>query len=238
MREPLRARHCTDPPSCDCIRELTEFRDRVVAAAEAKNLRIRELEEQVHRLRKKSLAMRSELDAWRSGASEKSYKARSGQLYAFMGKALRRLAVHDASAAATILAQALRMTPEDLDELAFKASLEPRHGSHPNGNHLKGTNRNRTIRKRIKPSQRARIFARDGHRCRTCGDSGTEDNPLTIDHIVSITRGGTNNDTNLQTLCATCNRRKAELDAVVPPALDPAGGIRPSWECPTCGRVT
>lgn len=225
-----RERHCTEPPLCDCVRELVEYRDRVVAAAEAKNLRIRELERLRHQFRKELSALRAEREAWRNGTEEKSFKARNGQLYAFMGRALRRLAAHDASGAAALLAEALRLSPEQLDELAFKASLEPRHGPHPNGNHLKGTNRNRSIRKRIRSSQRARIFERDLHRCRNCGRGGSEDNPLTIDHIVPIGRGGTNNDTNLQTLCAACNRLKAERDDVVPPPLDPADIIRPSWE--------
>jgi len=55
-----------------------------------------------------------------------------------------------------------------------------------------------------RPEVRARIFARDNYRCVECGS--TEN--LTIDHIISVYRGGTDEDTNLQTLCNSCNARK------------------------------
>lgn len=49
-----------------------------------------------------------------------------------------------------------------------------------------------------------RIFERDGHRCQECG--ATEE--ITVDHIVPISAGGTDDDGNLQTLCRSCNSRK------------------------------
>lgn len=48
------------------------------------------------------------------------------------------------------------------------------------------------------------IFARDGYRCLLCGAS----RPLTVDHHVAIVNGGTNDLTNLRTLCRPCNSRK------------------------------
>lgn len=56
-----------------------------------------------------------------------------------------------------------------------------------------------------KPEVRFRILQRDNYHCVQCGST----NNLTIDHIVSIYRGGTNKDTNLQTLCNSCNSRKS-----------------------------
>jgi 5-methylcytosine-specific restriction endonuclease McrA len=56
-----------------------------------------------------------------------------------------------------------------------------------------------------KPEVRRRIFLRDNYRCVKCGS--TED--LTVDHITSVYQGGTDEDSNLQTLCNTCNSRKA-----------------------------
>lgn len=53
---------------------------------------------------------------------------------------------------------------------------------------------------------RHRIFERDGRRCLSC--KSMED--LTIDHIIPISHDGTNEDSNLQTLCRTCNGRKRD----------------------------
>lgn len=48
------------------------------------------------------------------------------------------------------------------------------------------------------------IFYRDGKVCARCG--ATED--LTIDHIVAIVNGGSDELTNLQVLCRSCNAQK------------------------------
>jgi hypothetical protein len=48
------------------------------------------------------------------------------------------------------------------------------------------------------------VFARDGGQCQSCG--ATHD--LEIDHIIPLSRGGSNTEKNLQVLCTTCNRRK------------------------------
>lgn len=55
-----------------------------------------------------------------------------------------------------------------------------------------------------KASIKKRLYARVEHKCVTCG--ATEN--LTIDHIIPLRRGGTNDDSNLQILCGTCNRFK------------------------------
>lgn len=51
---------------------------------------------------------------------------------------------------------------------------------------------------------RAAILERDKHRCVACRST---DN-LEIDHIIPVSRGGTGDPSNLQTLCRPCNRRK------------------------------
>ncbi len=57
-----------------------------------------------------------------------------------------------------------------------------------------------------KPGVRSSVFARDGYKCVECGSVEN----LTVDHIVSIYRGGAPRDFgNLQTLCSICNSRKA-----------------------------
>lgn len=51
---------------------------------------------------------------------------------------------------------------------------------------------------------RKAIFARDKYTCQSCG---RKDN-LTVDHIVQLSHGGTNNPENLQTLCKYCHEKK------------------------------
>ncbi|WP_155021236.1 HNH endonuclease [Citrobacter youngae] len=59
-------------------------------------------------------------------------------------------------------------------------------------------------RKNISPGVRLKIYRRDKYRCKYCGTS----DDLTIDHIQPVSKGGGNEDENLQTLCRACNRRK------------------------------
>lgn len=58
---------------------------------------------------------------------------------------------------------------------------------------------------------RLRIFRRDGYTCRYCqfhADSEKEKKALTVDHVVPLSKGGTNKPRNLVTACAECNQRK------------------------------
>jgi hypothetical protein len=62
---------------------------------------------------------------------------------------------------------------------------------------------------------RWRVFKRDGYRCLACG----ADTDLTVDHIVPVTQGGTNDQSNLQTVCRRCNSRKGATTAsYLPPS--------------------
>ena len=69
---------------------------------------------------------------------------------------------------------------------------------------------------------RVEVFTRDGFRCVRCdlegGPNPGEGLPYTgrwsamdvvVDHIVALARGGTNDLSNLQTLCDACNLYKA-----------------------------
>lgn len=56
------------------------------------------------------------------------------------------------------------------------------------------------------------LFARDHYRCQYCGRAGVELKPresLTRDHVIPLSRGGTNAWTNVVTACSSCNTRKA-----------------------------
>lgn len=52
-------------------------------------------------------------------------------------------------------------------------------------------------------SIRKRVLARDLHTCQACGRLGDE-----VDHIVPLSKGGTDVLTNLQVLCKFCHSRK------------------------------
>lgn len=55
------------------------------------------------------------------------------------------------------------------------------------------------------------LFARDEYRCQFCGrraDGLRSREYLTRDHLVPLSRGGTNEWTNVITACSTCNTRK------------------------------
>lgn len=61
-----------------------------------------------------------------------------------------------------------------------------------------------TVRGSIPLETRREVFAHDGWACVQCGCKRN----LELDHIQPISRGGTDDRWNLQTLCRPCNRRK------------------------------
>lgn len=71
---------------------------------------------------------------------------------------------------------------------------------------------NKTPRIFIPPEVRTYVFGRDNYQCKGCGKTENEAQ-LTIDHIIPLAKGGSNDISNLQTLCFQCNRKKkADLD--------------------------
>ena len=61
-------------------------------------------------------------------------------------------------------------------------------------------------RERIPEDVRIFVWKRDEGRCVQCG---SQEN-LEFDHIVPVSRGGSNTARNIQLLCETCNRRKSD----------------------------
>lgn len=64
----------------------------------------------------------------------------------------------------------------------------------------------RPRRMSLSVARRFDVFKRDGYTCRICQKAGGE---LEVDHIVPVSKGGSNAMENLQTLCWTCNSGKA-----------------------------
>lgn len=58
---------------------------------------------------------------------------------------------------------------------------------------------------------RWKIIERDGWKCVWCKSKSC----LTIDHIIHWSKGGTNERSNLQTLCRACNNRRGDADIMI-----------------------
>lgn len=63
------------------------------------------------------------------------------------------------------------------------------------------------IRTPIPPKLRYEILERGNSRCVVCGTTAKRAR-LEVDHIVPVSKGGTNDPSNLQVLCVTCNQGK------------------------------
>lgn len=63
----------------------------------------------------------------------------------------------------------------------------------------------------LSSSLRFRILKRDGYQCCLCGRSAPGV-VLEVDHRIPVSKGGTNDESNLMTLCFDCNRGKGTND--------------------------
>lgn len=59
---------------------------------------------------------------------------------------------------------------------------------------------------------RTRVFIRDNWQCRGCGRVCSGKGEAHCDHIVPKAQGGTDEDSNLQTLCERCHGRKTQRE--------------------------
>lgn len=64
----------------------------------------------------------------------------------------------------------------------------------------------------ISKRTRFEVMRRDGNRCIYCGATAKE-TQLTIDHVIPIALGGTDDLTNLVTACTPCNSGKTSVNA-------------------------
>ncbi len=76
----------------------------------------------------------------------------------------------------------------------------------------------------MRPIVRNRILDRDGHKCLNCGS----EQDLHIDHIIPLSRGGRENEENMQVLCRGCNLRKHNSIDIKPYVKI---GISPDFIC-------
>lgn len=72
------------------------------------------------------------------------------------------------------------------------------------------------MRKAITKRVRFEIFKRDSFTCQYCSLK-PPDVPIEIDHIVPVSKGGTNDDDNLITACFNFNRGKSNIELLSVP---------------------
>ena len=85
-----------------------------------------------------------------------------------------------------------------------------------------------TERIRFSPDTRRRISARQENHCMYCGVRLSKNN-LHLDHIYPRDHGGSNDESNLQALCAACNTRKGvQTDAELRKRYHPLMPIQPT----------
>ena len=56
------------------------------------------------------------------------------------------------------------------------------------------------------------ILERDKHLCQACKRNGLAKRGWHVDHIISKAKGGTDEQTNLQTLCEPCHNSKTAME--------------------------
>ena len=64
------------------------------------------------------------------------------------------------------------------------------------------------MRKGLNGRLRVKILMRDKSTCQICGKTPKDNVTLHVDHILPVSRGGTNEESNLRVLCHTCNTSK------------------------------
>jgi 5-methylcytosine-specific restriction endonuclease McrA len=62
----------------------------------------------------------------------------------------------------------------------------------------------------IRPEKRLAIYLRDGMCCAYCGSKFEDGAELSLDHVLAVELGGTNETANLITCCRFCNSSKQD----------------------------
>ena len=73
--------------------------------------------------------------------------------------------------------------------------IKPNKGTYKKGRLISGTTRQN-------------VLMRDNYTCQICGATVKDGAKLELDHIIPYSKGGTNDESNLQVLCQQCNREK------------------------------
>ncbi len=63
--------------------------------------------------------------------------------------------------------------------------------------------------------RRARILKRDSYLCQECLRGGIITEAKEVDHILNKKRGGTDHDSNLESLCVKCHKEKTARERIL-----------------------
>ena len=93
-----------------------------------------------------------------------------------------------------------------------KRIVEVQNGELSEADLLRRVEREQPTRSPIPQKLRYAILKRDREQCVKCGASPKKNSEVTleVDHIIPFAKGGTNDPTNLQTLCWSCNQGKTD----------------------------
>ena len=100
-------------------------------------------------------------------------------------------------------------------------------------------------REPISRKKRFEIFARDNFTCQYCGQKAPQV-VLHVDHIHPVSKGGTNDPSNLVTACSSCNTGKGASEIVAAPVAEDRLSesvlddikSRCNGKCERCGKET
>lgn len=70
--------------------------------------------------------------------------------------------------------------------------------------------KNNIKRRAVSLKIRYEVFVRDSYKCVVCGRDARDGVKLEVDHIHPVSKGGSNEKSNLQTLCFDCNHGKKD----------------------------
>ena len=91
----------------------------------------------------------------------------------------------------------------------------------------------RLIDNPVPDSLRYRVLKKSKQRCELCGAT-KNDRPLDVDHIISRSKNGKSDESNLQVLCSKCNRSKSNKDDTDFRKIEFEDKVK---GCPFCGNV-
>lgn len=61
----------------------------------------------------------------------------------------------------------------------------------------------------VRKGMKRQVYNRQGGKCSMCGDKINYLN-ITVDHVIPISKGGTNTLDNMEAMCYTCNQMKRD----------------------------